>query len=61
MQSFIYVRGEKGRDRFLAMNYELIKSYKENHIYVFLNKEADNLMFDVGDDIEYIFSDTLAF
>lgn len=58
MGSFIYVFSIEGRDKLLAMQYELLKSDEEKHVFVFLNKERQNFS---CDGIPWAMSDTLTF
>lgn len=58
MRNFIYVFSIDGRDKLLAMHYELLKSDDIKHIFVFLNKEQQNFS---CDGVPYAMSDILTF
>lgn len=58
MGAFIYVFSDEGRDKLLALQYELLKYDEEKHIAVFLNKERQCF---AGGDFPYALSDTLTF
>lgn len=58
MAHFIYVFSDEGRDKLLAMQYELLKYDEQKHIYVFLNAERQDY---ACSDIPYALSDTLTF
>lgn len=55
---FIYVFSDEGRDILLARQYELLKSDKNKHIYVFVNNGEQNF---ACDGVPYALSNTLAF
>lgn len=59
MPSFIYVFGEKDRDRLIELKYEMLKGDERKHTYVFLNR---NYRQDFSDmDFKFVLSDTLTF
>lgn len=58
MPKFIYVFSEEEKDKMLESGYEIVKSDKNAHIYVFLN--AEHLNFAIG-EIKYALSDVLTF
>lgn len=58
MPKFIYVFSECEKNKLLAMKYKMIKCDKDKHIYVFMNKEHFDFVFD---DIKYALSDMLTF
>lgn len=58
MNGFIYVFSDEGRDILLSRRYELLKSDKKNHIYVFVNKDDQSF---ACDGIPYALSGTLTF
>lgn len=58
MNKFLYVFSEKERDKLLALHFNLLKSDKSKHTYVFENR--DELYFDLN-EIHAIPSDTLTF
>lgn len=58
MHGFIYVFSDEGRDILLSQQYELLKSDNIRHIYVFVNKDGQNFVYD---GVPYALSDTLTF
>jgi len=58
MPKFIYVFSKEGRDSLLALQYELLKSDEDKHIFVFLNNERQDFSYD---NLPHAFSDTLTF
>lgn len=58
MNTFIYVFSDEGRDKLIALQYELLKYDEEKHISVFLNKERQYFS---DDEFPYALSDTLTF
>lgn len=58
MGNFIYVFSIEGRDKLLAMQYELLKSDDAKHTFVFLNNGRQDFSFD---GIKCAISNTLTF
>lgn len=58
MANFIYVFNEEARDKLLDMQFKMLKSDKNNHIYIFVNDGKGNFSID---DISYVLSNTLTF
>lgn len=58
MSTFIYVFSDEGRDKLLALQYELLKYDKEKHISIFLNKEQQYF---ADGEFPYALSNTLTF
>lgn len=58
MPAFIYVFDEEGRDRLLALQYEMLKCDDKKSIYVFLNKERQDFS---NNDFKFALSDMLTF
>lgn len=58
MSNFIYAFDIESRDKLISMQYELLKSDDERHIFVFLNKERQDFS---CDGIQCVMSDTLTF
>lgn len=58
MESFIYVFSDAGRDKLLALQYEMLKCDTEKHIFVFVNKESQCF---AGGDFPYALTDILTF
>lgn len=58
MGAFIYVFSDSGRDKLLALQYEMLKCDAEKHIFVFANKESQCF---AGEDFPYALTDTLTF
>jgi len=58
MPKFIYVFSKEGRDSLLALQYELLKSDEDKHIFVFLNNERQDFS---CDNLAHALSDTLTF
>ena len=58
VSNFIYAFNEEGRDKLLALQYELLKCDEQNHIFVFLNKKRQDFS---CNDFKFALSDTLTF
>ena len=58
MGTFIYVFSAAGRDRLLALQYEMLKSDEERQIFVFVNKEQQYF---ADGDFPYALTNTLTF
>lgn len=58
MPKFIYVFDADGRDRLLALKYELLKSDEEKEVFVFLNKPDESF---AETDLTFALSDILTF
>ena len=43
MGNFIYVFSVESRDKLIAMQYALLKSDEARHVFVFLNKERQDI------------------
>ena len=58
VSSFIYVFDEESRDKLLSLQYKLLKSDEQNHIFVFLNEERQDFS---CNNIRFALSETLTF
>lgn len=58
MGAFIYVFSDVGRDKLLALQYEMLRCDAEKHIFVFVNEEPQCF---AGGDFPYALTDTLTF
>ena len=61
---FVYVMKKEDRDKMITMGYSLIKEDKQNHIWVFANKDvttfsSEDEITDAG--VSFVLSDMLTF
>lgn len=59
MSKFIYVFNKANRDILISKGYQLIKSDKQNNVYVFENR--NEYCFSLDDEVEAIYSDMMTF